>query len=177
MLWPWKFLERQLHKLSVIEIIIIMYRGRLCMKCDGTRAETRFRLSAKRPSLFKSVQSTTGSWGVPISGNNAGYTKFRGSVKGSGYSIWQFPLHFPSRVSPCPITFQLESTMFSMEHIHTLPCNSYYLNFIDRYLHNKLVQFFIQVYLQCFVHGLVLFQTVYYHVYTTNVIFLLTRSI
>jgi hypothetical protein len=35
------------------------------MKCDGTRAETRFRLSAKRTSPFKlagpSVQSTTGS--------------------------------------------------------------------------------------------------------------------
>ena len=27
--------------------------GRLRLKCDGTRAETRFRLSAKRTSLFK----------------------------------------------------------------------------------------------------------------------------
>jgi len=49
-------------------------RGQL--KCDGTRAETRFRLSAKRTSPFKSagasVQSTTGSWGVRISGSNAG---------------------------------------------------------------------------------------------------------
>ena len=26
------------------------------------------------------------------------------------HSIRQFPLHFPSRVSPCAITFQLEST-------------------------------------------------------------------
>ena len=61
-------------------------RGQL--KCDGTRAETRFRLSAKRTSPFKSaaasVQSTTGSRGVRISGSNAGYTKFRGSVKGTG---------------------------------------------------------------------------------------------
>jgi len=35
------------------------------LKCDGTRTETRFRLSAKRKSPFKSagasVQSTTGS--------------------------------------------------------------------------------------------------------------------
>ena len=42
------------------------------MKCDGTRAGTRFRLSAKRTSPFKSVgasvQSTTGSRGVRISG-------------------------------------------------------------------------------------------------------------
>ena len=67
------------------------------MKCDGTRAETRFRLSAKRTSPFKSagtsVQSTTGSRGVSVSGINAGYTMFRGSVKGTGY-----PLHSP--VSP-----------------------------------------------------------------------------
>ena len=40
-----------------------------------------------------SVQSTTGSRGVRISGSNAGYTTFRGSVKGTGY-----PLHSP--VSP-----------------------------------------------------------------------------
>ena len=61
---------------------------RLRLKRDGTRAETRFRLSAKRTSPFKpagtSVQLTTGSRGVRISGSNAGYTMFRGSVKGTG---------------------------------------------------------------------------------------------
>jgi hypothetical protein len=70
---------------------------RLRLKCDGTRAETRFRLSVKRTSPFKtagaSVQSTTGSRGVRISGSNARYTMFRGSVKSTGY-----PLHSP--VSP-----------------------------------------------------------------------------
>jgi len=40
-----------------------------------------------------SVQSTTGSRGVRISGNIVGYTMFRGSVKSTGY-----PLHSP--VSP-----------------------------------------------------------------------------
>jgi len=64
--------------------------GRGQLKCDGTRAETRFRLSAKRTSQFKSA---TGSRGVRISGSNGGYTMFRGSVKGTGY-----PLHSP--VSP-----------------------------------------------------------------------------
>jgi hypothetical protein len=58
---------------------------RLRLKCDGTRAEIRFRLSAKRTSPFKSarasVQLTASSRGVRISGSNAGYTKFRGSVK------------------------------------------------------------------------------------------------
>ena len=70
---------------------------RLRLKCDGTRAETRFRLSAKRTSPFKSaggsVQSTTGGRGVRISVSNAGYTTFRGSAKSTGY-----PLHSP--VSP-----------------------------------------------------------------------------
>ena len=70
---------------------------RLRLKCDGTRAETRFRLSAKGTSPFKSagasVQSTTGSRGVRISGSDAGYNMFRGSVKSTGY-----PLHSP--VSP-----------------------------------------------------------------------------
>jgi hypothetical protein len=68
------------------------------LKCDGTRAEARFRLAAKRTSPFKSagasVQSTTGSRGVRISGSNAGYTIFRGSVKGTGY-----PLHSPVSTS------------------------------------------------------------------------------
>jgi len=54
---------------------------RLLSKCDGTRAETKFRISAKRTSPFNSegasVQSTTGSRGVHISGSNAGYTKFQ----------------------------------------------------------------------------------------------------
>jgi len=56
-----------------------------------------FCLSAKRASPFKlagaSVQSTTGSRGTRVSGSNAGYTMFRGSVKGTGY-----PFHSP--VSP-----------------------------------------------------------------------------
>jgi len=72
-------------------------RDRLLLKCDGTRTKIRFRLSAKRTTPFKSagasVQSTTGSRGVRISGSNAGYTMFRGNVKGNGY-----PLHSP--VSP-----------------------------------------------------------------------------
>jgi len=54
---------------------------RLRLKCDGTRAETRFRLSA---SPFKSAgasgQSTIGSRDLPIRGSNAGYTMFQGSV-------------------------------------------------------------------------------------------------
>ena len=64
------------------------YSCRARLKCDGTRTETRFGLSGKRMSPFKSagesVQSTTGSRGVHISssnGSNAGYTMFWGTVK------------------------------------------------------------------------------------------------
>jgi len=83
--------------LSVIRILISSAMSRGQWKCGGTRAETKFCLSAKRTSPFKSagvsVQSTTGRQGVHISGSNAGYTMFQGSVKGTGY-----PLHSP--VSP-----------------------------------------------------------------------------
>ena len=81
---------------------------------DGTRAETRFRLSPKRTSLFKSVgasvQSTAGSRGVCISLSNAGYTTFGGGVRVlATLSIRQFPLHFPSRASPCATRFRTSS--------------------------------------------------------------------
>ena len=63
-----------------------------------------------------SVQSTTGSRGVRISGSNAGHTMFRGSVKGTGY-----PLHSPVSPSlplPCAIMYHHIST-------GTLPPGSY----------------------------------------------------
>jgi len=91
----------------------VLCRGQF--KCDATCTETRFRLSAKRMSPFKlagaSVQSITGSWGVHISGSNAGYTMSEVVWRVlANHSICQFPLHFPSHVSLCAITFQLEST-------------------------------------------------------------------
>ena len=65
-------------------------------------AETRFSLSAERTNPFKSegasVQWTNGIRIVCNSVINAGYTMFRGSVKGTGYAIH-------SQVSPslpCP---------------------------------------------------------------------------
>ena len=90
--------------------------GRLRSKCDGTRAETRFRLSAKRTSLFKSagasVQSTTGSRGVRISGSDAGCTMFRGSVKSTGY-----PLHLPVSPSlhlPCIVCHNISTGLYQV---------------------------------------------------------------
>jgi len=70
---------------KAVPLIQVLRDATLChrvsrrqLKCDGTRAETRVRLSAKRTSPFKSVgtsvQSNTGSRGVRKSGSNAGYT-------------------------------------------------------------------------------------------------------
>ena len=56
------------------------------------------RVHLNRP-VEASVQSTAGSRVVRISGSNAGYTMFRGSVKATGY-----PLHSPVSLSlplPC----------------------------------------------------------------------------
>jgi len=88
--------------------------SRVQLKCDGTRAKIRFSLSAKRRVHLNrrgtSVQSTTGIWVVSISGSNAEYTMFRGSVKGTGYPLHSpVSLSLPSRASPCSITFQLQS--------------------------------------------------------------------
>ena len=80
---------------------------------DGSRAETSFRLSPKWTSPFKSagesIQSTAGSRGGRISVGNAGYTTSRGRVRVlATHSIRQFPLHFPSRASPCATTFRTQ---------------------------------------------------------------------
>jgi hypothetical protein len=87
---------------------------RVRLKCDGTRAETRFRLSTKRTSPFKSagasVHSSTGSRGVRISGSNAGYTMFRGSKKGTGYQLHS-PVS-PSLPLPCVAVCHHISTGF-----------------------------------------------------------------
>jgi len=78
------------------------------LKCDSTRTETRFRLSAKRTSPFKSlgalVQSTTVSRGTCMcisgsNGSNAGYTIFQGSVKSTVYLLHS-PVS-PSLPLPC----------------------------------------------------------------------------
>ena len=104
------------------------------LKRDGTRTETRFRLSAKRTSPFKSagasVPLTAGSRGVRISGSNAGYTTFWGSVKSTGYQLHSpVPLHFLSRAAPCAITFQLDSSqsdilLYFVDHASCSDCNS-----------------------------------------------------
>jgi len=57
-----------------------------------------------------SVQTTTGSRGVNISGSTAGYTRFLGSVKSTGYALHSpASPSLPLLASPRAITFQLDS--------------------------------------------------------------------
>ena len=80
------------------------------LKHDGTRAETRFRLSPKRTSPFKSagasVQSTAGSQGVFISVSNAGYTRFQGSVRVLATHTASFPFTSPPMHHRVPSGFK-----------------------------------------------------------------------
>jgi hypothetical protein len=124
-----KILIRGLHKVySLLFKSIALYGGKLGRaraEPDGTRAETRFRLSPKRTSPFKqagdSVQSTAGSRGVRISVSNAGYTTLRGRARVlATHSIRQFPLHFPSCASPCATTFRTQYT----RDLHIMLLNS-----------------------------------------------------
>ena len=87
---------------------------RLRLKRDGPRAKTRFRLSTKRTSPFKSAgasfQSTTGSRSVCISGSNAGYTMF-GSSRAGPQPVPQRVLH---RVRSSAPSFILQYPLFSV---------------------------------------------------------------
>jgi hypothetical protein len=88
---------------------------RLRLKCDGTRAETRFRLSAKRTSPFKSagrqfsrlLAAEVCATAVVMLDTPCSKVVWRVLPT---HSIRQFPLHFPSLASPCAITSQLDST-------------------------------------------------------------------
>jgi hypothetical protein len=93
--------------------------ARLRLKCDGTRAETRFRLTAKRTSPFKSAgasgQSTTGKRTVHISLQGL-YCTCK-PVFCSHVTLTGYPLHSlvsPSHPLPCVTVYHHISTGFYM---------------------------------------------------------------
>ena len=104
-------------------------RRRPRLKCDCTRAETRFRLSCEtdesiyigRGCQFSRLLAAEVCTSTVVMLD----TPCWGSVEAT-HSIRQFPLHFPSRASPCAITFQLDCTtliwhnMFSSESAQTV---------------------------------------------------------
>jgi hypothetical protein len=72
---------------------------------EGTRAETRLGLSAKRTSPFKSAGGGTFSRLLAVEEcGSAGKTTATDSIR-------IFPLHFPSRASPCAVSFRFSSTL------------------------------------------------------------------
>jgi hypothetical protein len=103
---------------------------RLRLKCDGTRAETGFRVSAKRTNSFKSA-----GWGDVSSVDSLAAEVCASAVVMldtpcsevvwrvlATHSIRQFPLHFPSRASPCAITFELDTTSLCIiKELYILP--------------------------------------------------------
>ena len=110
----WWFSRGQMYKI---------YSTATQLKCYGTCAETRFRLSAKRTSPIKSAGRSQFSRlltaevcasAVVMLDTPCSEVVWRVLAT---YSIRQFPLHFPSRASPCAITFQTQSTYI----LSTLP--------------------------------------------------------
>jgi hypothetical protein len=89
--------------------------GRLRLKCDGTRSETRVLLSAKRRVLLnrrgrqfsRLLAAEVCASAVVMLDTPRSEVVWRVLA---AHSIRQFRLHFPSRASPCAITFQLDST-------------------------------------------------------------------
>jgi hypothetical protein len=93
-----------------------------------------FRRNGTSPfkSAGASVQSTAGSQDVRISGSNAGYTMFRGSVKSTGYPNYS-PLS-PSLLLPCVTVchhistgpYLLRSSIANETLLHAKPIVSLY---------------------------------------------------
>jgi len=106
-------------KTSSVVFMWRMPRGRGQLKSDGTHAETRFRLSAKRTSPFKSAAGRQFSrllaaeaceLAAVMLDTPCSETVWRVLAN---HSVRQFPLHFPSRASQRTITFQLESNWWN----------------------------------------------------------------
>jgi hypothetical protein len=135
-----EWIASTLHSTSEQGVSSIILR----LKCDGTRAETRFLLSAKRSSPFKlvggSFQSTTGRRAVHISLQGWYYWQASCTHQPAGLVLLVeacvlqsrdayllptpfscFSLHFSFRASPCAIKFQ---TQFTTAFAHTSAASS-----------------------------------------------------
>ena len=81
--------------------------SRLRLKCDGTRAETRFRLSAKRTSPFKSAGGRQFSRLLAAEVRASAVVMVDRPCSDvvcrvlANHSIRQFPFHFPPSVTVC----------------------------------------------------------------------------
>ena len=98
-------------------------------KRDGTRAETRFDLSAKRTSPFKSAGGGQFSRLLAVEECGSADRPWIDHVPTysarllATHSIRIFPLNFPSHASPCAITFRTAYTSVQLI-FHTVPASS-----------------------------------------------------
>jgi hypothetical protein len=106
--------------------------SRASLKRDGTRAETRFGLSEKWTSPFKSagesVQSTTGSRGVRIRGQTMDRPRSEAQCKSTGYPL-QSPISFSLPLPRVTVCHHVSNGLYSPIHIriyHTLPVKGLY---------------------------------------------------
>jgi len=118
------------------------------VKCDGTRVETRFCLSAKRTSPFKSEggRQFTRLLAAEVCASavvmlDTPFSEVVWRVLAT-HSIHQFPLHFPSSASPCAITFQLDSTnwwqhVFSSHRQEASKRNIFWISFVVLLCHSE----------------------------------------
>ena len=98
------------------DLLSCSVRCRLRSKCDGTRAETGFRLSAKVTSQFsRLLAAEVCASAVVMLDTPCSEVVWR--VLASN-SIRQFPLNFSSRASPCAITFQLDSNSCVFDEVY-----------------------------------------------------------
>jgi hypothetical protein len=122
---------------------------RLRLKCDGTRAETRFRLSTKRTSPFKTAGgvSSVDSGQPSCAHQPAGFVLIvQGLCSAVTWrllvppSILWVPPHFPTRASPCAITFQKQfyfDNTTGMTHLKSLTV--FTLNGVWRHHHHLIL--------------------------------------
>jgi len=108
------YVFRVVHTVRSVSVVL-WCPGKGQLKCDGTHTETRFRLSAKRTNPFKSaggrqfnrlLAAEVCASAVVMLDTPCSEVVWRVLAT---HCIRHFPLHFPSRASPCAITFQLES--------------------------------------------------------------------
>jgi len=84
---------------------------------DAQKTNLVFRLTDESIQSIQSVQSATGRRGLRISGSNAGYAMFRGSVKGTGYQF-----HSPVSHS---LPFPYDNVCHHISTgVYYLPCNN-----------------------------------------------------
>ena len=99
----------------------LVYIVRLPLKYDGTRAETSFvfrrngRVHLNRRGRQFSRLLAAEVYASAVVMLDTPCSEVVWGVLATN-SIRQFPLHFPSRASPCAITFQLDSTFVSKHH-------------------------------------------------------------